>query len=99
MLLFQNGGIRVTRGNNIFNLIRNPDATVDDLRKLLELVPAKLQDKENGLNPLDIATNEEMVKLLTEKGLTKTNLITDVFKKDLFKAILENLKKINQLKN
>ena len=93
MLLFQNGGIRVTRGNNIFNLIRNPDATVDDLRKLLELVPAKLQDKENGLNLLDIATNEEMVKLLTEKGLTKTNLITDVFKKDLFKAILENLKK------
>lgn len=93
MLLFQNGGIRVTRANNIFNLIRNPDATVDDLRKLLELVPAKLQDKENDLNPLDIATNEEMVKLLTEKGLTKTNLITDVFKKDLFKAILENLKK------
>ena len=86
--MFQ-GGVRVTKQNNIFNLIRNPEATVDDLRKLIELVPNKLQDKENGLNPLDIATNEEMIKLLTEKGLTKSNLI----KKDLYEKTIDFIKK------
>jgi hypothetical protein len=89
MLLFQNGGIRVTKASNIFNLIRNPEATVDDLRKLLELVPAKLQEKEKRLNPLDIATNEEMIKLLTEKGLTKT----DLTKKDLYEETIDFIKK------
>ena len=87
--MFQNGGIRVTKASNIFNLIRNPEATVDDLRKLLELVPAKLQEKEKRLNPLDIATNEEMIKLLTEKGLTKT----DLTKKDLYEETIDFIKK------
>jgi len=93
MLLF--GGVRVTRQNNIFNLIKNPDATVDDLKKLIDLAPHKLQEKKNNMNPLDQAlllNKDAMVKLLEEKGLTKTNDIKKkVTSSELFKSVYDNI--------
>jgi hypothetical protein len=50
------GGIRVTKQNNIFNLIQNPDATLDDLKELIKIAPDKLNDKKGILNPLDWAS-------------------------------------------
>ena len=43
------GGVRVTRLSNIFNLIKNPDATLDDLKKLIDLAPSKLNDMKTQL--------------------------------------------------
>lgn len=83
------GGIRVTVQNNIFNLIRNPAATADDLRKLIGLAPSRLTGIENGLNPLDLALSlnkEDMVKVLEEYGLTKT----DIEKQALYEFLITN---------
>ena len=92
------GGVRVTKQNNIFNLIRNSDATVDDLRKLIEIAPRKLQEKENRLNPLDLALSlnkETMAKLLQDNGLVKTDFtIEDLYRGLLINPPLEDLKNI-----
>ena len=72
------GGVRVTKQNNIFNLIRNPDATVDDLKKLIELAPKKLKDYEDDKNPLELAIELEkntMADFLRTQGLKRKNPI------------------------
>jgi len=93
--MFQ-GGLRVTKQNNIFNLIRNPDATLDDLKKLIELAPKKLHVIEDGLNPLDLAiilNKETMIDFLKEKGLEKTDIETKVITENLYKQVFDNLYK------
>ena len=70
------GGVRVTKQNNIFNLIENADATLDDLKKLIDIAPKKLNDKKENLNPLDWAIRlrrNDMINFLRTKGLEQTN--------------------------
>ena len=66
------GGVRVTRLSNIFNLIKNPDATLDDLKKLIDLAPSKLNDMKDDMNPLEWAVElkrDDMADFLRTKGL------------------------------
>ena len=70
------GGVRVTKQNNIFNLIENADATLDDLKKLIDIAPKKLNDKKENLNPLDWAIRlrrNDMINFLRTKGLEQRN--------------------------
>ena len=95
------GGVRVTKQNSIFNLIENPDATLDDLKKLLEIAPDKLNNKNGRYNPLDWAIlyrKNTMIEFLRTKGLEET----DVAKEYIYVNIMVNIrgdKSVDELKN
>jgi hypothetical protein len=91
------GGVRVTKQNNIFNLIRNPQATVDDLKKLIELAAEKLNDNEYGKNPLELAIElgkNTMADFLRTKGLKEKNPIVN----NIIKNMKEN-KSVEELRD
>ena len=91
--------------NSIFNLVENPDATLDDLKKLLEIAPDKLNLRNGRYNPLDWAVRygkspmkNMMVEFLRTKGLEET----DIAKEDMYLNIMLNItgdKSLNELKN
>lgn len=85
------GGVRVTRQNNIFNLIKNPDATLDDLKKLIDIAPSKLNDKgDDNINPLEWAIKlkrDDMADFLKTKGLK----IRDLDKENLYEQLKYNV--------
>jgi hypothetical protein len=91
------GRVRVTKQNNIFNLIRNPQATVDNLKKLIELAAEKLNDNEDGKNPLELAIElgkNTMADFLRTKGLKEKNPIVD----NIIKNMKEN-KSVEELRD
>jgi len=93
------GGIRVTKQNSIFNLIRN--GTLDDLKKLIEIAPEKLNNKEGRYNPVDWAIKYEkndMVAFLKTKGLEETDTANAYIYMNIIKNISNN-KSLDELKN
>jgi ankyrin repeat protein len=92
------GGVRVTKQNNIFNLIKNPDATLDDLKKLIDIAPSKLNDKgDDNINPLEWAVKlkrDDMADFLKTKGLK----IRDLDKENLYDQLKYNVMRIRPIK-
>lgn len=86
----QEGGVRIDLRTNIFNLIRNPDATIKDLEKLYGIAPEKFRYKENDLFPIELAEKEDRrdwVEFMKSKGLKASNAPVEkvVEKKEIIK--------------
>ena len=56
--------VRISRQTNIFNLIRNPESTIDDFKKLYELTPEKFTLKYEGKSVIEFAEQHNRNDLL-----------------------------------